>query len=261
MIATIFQEELDKAGFASEVTGDRLTIIPLGLALSFEHLHTEGATHCYKVSAKHLLFPEGRHELVFCTGHNERDRFIDAARRWVHVDLPVLHAYLCPHDNDAGIQRIELISQTDDVQIGWNLLLGPILFMEEPKSRLEQNDILDFYKLIANEVAGVMATPQLIWVKCFTCKFAKDMVDASCRLNGEHWEPARLKLYQDTKEMSLQGGFQIRHQFMLLYPRPLSELSSRDKLSRLVADEHGRQESKPRKWVAVMNAVKRLLKR
>jgi hypothetical protein len=51
------------------------------------------------------------------------------------------------------------------------------------------------------------------------------------------------------------------HQFMLLYPRPLSEQSSRDKLSRLVADEHGRQEPKPATWEAVMNAVKKLLKR
>jgi hypothetical protein len=125
---------------------------------------------------------------------------------------------------------------------------------------MEDKNVWDFYKLLANEMTTVMDTPGLLWVKCFTGKFSTGMVDVSCRLNGEHWESAVQELHHYTQEIQIPGNFQILHQFMLLYPRPLSELSSRDKLSRLVADEHGRLEPKPGKWSIVMNAVKRLLK-
>ena len=260
MIATVFQEELHKMGFAAEIGDNQVTIIPLGLALQFEHLYTEGSTSCFKISAQHLLFPEGRHELLFGGGDNDRERYLDAVLRWLNVDFPVLHAYLCPDDNDGGIQRVEIISQTDDVQTGWNLLLGPVLIMEEGATWVENKDTWEFYKLLASEMTTVMDTPGLLWVKCFTGKFSTGMVDVSCRLNGEHWESAVQELHQYTQETQISGSFQMLHQFMLLYPRPLSELSSRDKLSRLVADEHGRQEPKPSKWEAVMNAVKGLLK-
>jgi hypothetical protein len=260
MIATIFQEEFQNMGFATEVGDDRLTIIPLGLALHLEHLYTEDYTSCFKISAQHLLFPEGRHELLFGGGHNERDRYVDAARRWLNVDFPVLHAYLCPGNNDGGVQRAEIVTQTGDVQTGWNLLLGPVLIMEEGSTRVENKEIWEFYKLLANEMTTVMDTPGLLWVKCFTGKFSTGRVDVSCRLNGEHWESAVQELHQYTQETQISGSFQMLHQFMLLYPRPLNELSSRDELSRRVSDEHRKHEQKPDKWSAAVNAVTRLLR-
>jgi hypothetical protein len=260
MIATIFQEELQGMGFATEARENHVTIVPLGLALYFEHLYTKGHTSCFRISAEHLLFPGGLHELLFGGGNAERDRCVDAVRRWLNVDFPVLHAYLCPDENYVGVQRAEIVSQTGDVQTGWNLLIGPVVIMEEDSTRVDQKEIWEFYTLLANEIVAVMDPPGLLWVKCFTGKFSAGMVDVSCRFNGQHWESAAQELQQYTEKKTIRGSFEMLHQFMLLYPRPLSELSSRDKLSREVSLEHQKHEQNAGIWFTTIDKVKKLLK-
>ncbi|PZR02641.1 MAG: hypothetical protein DI539_27395, partial [Flavobacterium psychrophilum] len=118
---------MGKEGYKAELNGDKLFFPPLNMELSFQHLYTKDFAMCIKVSVTHpSLLPEGLHELAFGFGEDDESRYASAAEGWMGTDFPVIHSYLCPTQTDLNVKRMELVSQTGDVQLGWNALLGPL---------------------------------------------------------------------------------------------------------------------------------------
>lgn len=232
MIAEYFQKEMTKNGYHAQVNGDSLFFPPLNMDIRFEHLYSKDYATCVKISISHpSLLPNGLHELAIGMGDSEDTRLASAANSWMQSDFPVVHSYLCPTQTDLGVKRMELVSQTGHEQLGWNVLLGPLMIMGEGVEMIEDNEHELFIELM-NEITTALHSPQVIYLKCFVSKLPDGTVDADCRLLGEDWIEGTNKLLYFAERLNTHGNLHWRKQFMIIYPRPLTELKKGHDLGR-----------------------------
>jgi hypothetical protein len=231
MIARDFQIELEKDGYLCQLNGDKLFFPPLKMELGFEQLYTQGYVTCIKVSISHpSLLPEGLQELAIGFGEEEAARLASSATGWMQSDFPVIHSYLCPSGTDLGVKRMELVSQTGDKQLGWNVLLGPLAIMGD-QMNLSEDSIHELFIYLFNEITGLLRLPKILYLKLFVSKATDGSINADCRLLGENWIEGTNKLCHFAEQLDTQGKFHSRKQFIIIYPRPLDELKKGEDLA------------------------------
>lgn len=246
-------------GYQAEVQGNSLYFPPLDMTLYFERQYTKQTTTCISVTVTHpILIPSGLTELAFGSGNTEQERDELAANRWMSIDFPVFHAYLCKPGNELNVTRMEMVSQTGDKQVGWNILLGePEVFSDKAAdNKVDKHELL---KLIFNTIAGVLHDERLFAIKLFVSRSGDDIL-TDARLNGLGWEPASADLRRYAAEMSLSGSLKWVKQFIIVYPRSFNELKNADGLLDGLNEKHkelfgnqkpqdsSKQEEKKKSW-------------
>jgi hypothetical protein len=240
MIAYYFQQAMKKEGYDAQLEGDKLFFSPLQMEMSFEELYTKGTAACVKVRITHpFLLPNGLQELAFGVGENEEERYLSSAEGWMQSDFPVIHAYLCPSENDLNVKRLELVSQTGNVQLGWNVLLGPLTIMGEGVD-LGEDPVHKLFITLLNDVTGLLTSPGVIYLKFFLSNLGDGRVSTDCRWQGEDWPAGAQTLYHFAQQMNTNGKFHSRKQFLIIYPRPIAELKSGERMASDVRKEHSR---------------------
>lgn len=231
MTARYFQRAMEKEGYLSQLKGDKLFFAPLKMELGFEELYTHDYVTCIKVSISHpSLLPDGLQELAFGFGEDEETRITSSATGWMQSDFPVIHSYLCPTETDLGVKRMEVVSQTGDDQLGWNVLLGPLFIMGDPMN-LSEDSIHELFTHLFNEITGFLSLPKVLYLKLLVSKAGDGSINVDCRLLGENWIEGANKLYKFAEQLDTQGKFHSRKQFIILFPRPLGELKKGEDLA------------------------------